>query len=1205
MPEDTLRPTITDDRFEQVLAELLQAEERGGRPDLSAVLRTNPELEIRLRQFFQNRQGFDRLAPQLAPTATHPGVPASRPELPVGSEIDSYQVISELGRGGRGVVFRVSDPELKRPLAVKVLRLDLLGEADAERRFLEEAQVTGQLQHPGIVPVHAIGRLADGRPYFAMKLVQGRTLAPLLAERPAPADRLPQFLGIFQQICEAVAYAHSRGVIHRDLKPSNVMVGAFGEVQVMDWGLAKVLTAEGASREPPGGGRGVATPAGADTIRTVRTEANGHSSADGLVVGTFAYMSPEQATGQVEHLDPRADVFGLGAVLCEVLTGLPPYAGDTTAKLHVMAAAGDLADAFARLDRCGADAELIALARDCLAPECGCRPRDAGVVTARVATHIAGVQERLRRAELERAAAQARAQEERKRRRVILALAAAVLAVVAVGAGGGLLLQRQADRREADQARREAEQRQAVDFALQNAAALSQLARWREAQALLEQARQGLGEAGPDDLRRRLDVAQRELALVNHLDGIRQRRASWVDGHFDNETAAHDYAAAFRDAGLGQLGDDEAAVAARVRATGVAGLLVAALDDWASVAQDARSRLWLLGVGRRAAPDPWGDRLRDPALWQGRDRDALHALADEVLRDGGARLGELSPEVLAGLGLVLGSVADAVPLLRAAQLRYPNDFWLNLDLAYTLARTGREDDALGYSQVAVALRPDSAVAHNNLGNGLARKKDLDGAIAELKKAIELDPNFAFAHNNLGNALYHKGNVDEAITEFRRALALDSRNAACRANLGDALQAKKDFDGAMAEYSEAMKLDSGLASAHSGTAYVLYERGDLPGAITELSKAIDRDPRSASYHYNLGECLHRQGKLDLAIAAYKKAIDLDPGFAKAHTNLGIALSEIGESDGAFAEFRKAIDLDPKLAPAHHCLAMALRDKADLDGAVAEYRKAIEIEPDHAESHCNLGLVLREQGHFLEALAELRHGDALGRRLSGWPYPSPAWVAECEPLAAVEKRLPAVLAGNAEPADAAEALALGILCRRYRRHAAATRFYAQAFVAHPWLVADLREQHGYNAACSAALAAAGQGEDARQLPDKVRSMLRSRAIDWLRTALAAWSQIQGNQNRWARAFVERRLQQWQANPDLSGVRDLARLVTMPDAERQAWQKLWADVEALQNGRMRTNRRSSTPPAAEPSEQRPFSSLVWFISRAELSSSSRLSR
>ncbi len=152
-----------------------------------------------------------------------------------------YRIDGEIARGGMGSVLKGRDPDLGRDVALKVLREDFRDNPDMVRRFVEEAQIGGQLQHPGIVPIYEMGVFGDRRPFFAMKLVKGDTLAKLLDDRKIPSEGLPRFLGIFESIAQTVAYSHARGVIHRDLKPSNVMVGSFGEVQVMDWGLAKVL----------------------------------------------------------------------------------------------------------------------------------------------------------------------------------------------------------------------------------------------------------------------------------------------------------------------------------------------------------------------------------------------------------------------------------------------------------------------------------------------------------------------------------------------------------------------------------------------------------------------------------------------------------------------------------------------------------------------------------------------------------------------------------------------------------------------------------------------------------------------------------------------------------------------------------------------------------------------------------------------------
>ena len=203
------------------------------------------------------------------------------------------------------------------------------------------------------MPVYELGTFPDRRPYFAMKLVKGRTLAALLAEREdrvrrgspdpafsaaeglhsAPVD-LHRFLAIFEQICQTMAYVHARGVIHRDLKPPNVMVGSFGEVQVMDWGLAKVMLRGGIADEA------VALQVQESVVMTVRSGSagSGRESQAGSVLGTPAYMAPEQARGEVERINERADVFGLGAILCEILIGRPPFVGSTREEIRDLAA---------------------------------------------------------------------------------------------------------------------------------------------------------------------------------------------------------------------------------------------------------------------------------------------------------------------------------------------------------------------------------------------------------------------------------------------------------------------------------------------------------------------------------------------------------------------------------------------------------------------------------------------------------------------------------------------------------------------------------------------------------------------------------------------------------------------------------------------------------------------------------------------------
>ena len=430
-----------------------------------------------------------------------PVVRPKSPEMPDRNADSRYQVQGEIARGGMGAILKGRDTDLGRDLAIKVLLDEHKDKPEVIQRFVEEAQIGGQLQHPGIAPIYELGQFADKRPFFAMKLVKGVTLSKLLADRAEPSADRGRLLGIFEQVCQTMAYAHSRGVIHRDLKPANIMVGAFGEVQVMDWGLAKVLLAGGVADEK----KSRALQQGQSIIQTLRSGVGsdppgtpgslGSQTLMGSVMGTPAYMPPEQALGEIDNLDERADVFGLGAILCEILTGKPPYVGTDGTAVFRQASRGKLDDCMARLDACWADADLIALTKHCLELEPKKRPRDASALAERVSGYLQSVETKLRETELAKVDAQVRAEELRRRQKLTFTAGVAVAASLVVGLSAsmwqGLRADREANRAKSEERRAVAvldELRATAPAFAEQARALAAKEQFREAIAKLDYA---------------------------------------------------------------------------------------------------------------------------------------------------------------------------------------------------------------------------------------------------------------------------------------------------------------------------------------------------------------------------------------------------------------------------------------------------------------------------------------------------------------------------------------------------------------------------------------------------------------------------------------------------------------------------------------------------------------------------------------------
>jgi serine/threonine-protein kinase len=724
-------------------------------------------------------------------TAAGPPERPSSPEMPALADRPArLHLFGEIARGGMGAILHGRDAELGREVAVKVLLEQHQGTPALVRRFIEEAQISGQLQHPGVVPVYELGTFGDRcRPYFAMKLVKGHTLAALLADRPDPLDEQPRLLSVFHQVAQTVAYAHARGVIHRDLKPSNIMVGDFGEVQVMDWGLAKVLPRGGIADDRTAGK--LAEPE--TPVATARSGSDAGLSAAGSIMGTPAYMPPEQARGETERLDERCDVFALGSILCEILTGRPAFTGRSSAEIQRKAAAADQADALARLDACGADAELLALAKDCLAAEPRDRPRDAHAVASRVTDHLAGVQRRLRDAELARVEAQARAAEERKRRWLTIALAASVLGTALAGAGGWA-------RVASARAGRTVATTSAVSKALDDALAARARARarsappgdwsaWIEATEACKRADSILASGdAPEDWRDRVRNLREDVAR-EYSEARARAEAAWAEArdrrmverlaeihadisiHQDAKLRDEQFAAAFRDYGIDVEALEPAEAGARIAARPIAVELAGGLENWA---HNRRARLSprdlagarrLLAIAKVADPDPWRNQLRDTF---GRMHRGRGEALDELRRlAASADPANLPVPSVNRLAVALGEAGDpetAVSLLRVAQRVHPDEFWLTMDLARFLRVACPEDpdDAIRFITAAVSLRPGSDTVRAQLGAALSDAGRREEAHAVLREAIRVRPDNLRARALLCDLLIDMGRAEDAI-----------------------------------------------------------------------------------------------------------------------------------------------------------------------------------------------------------------------------------------------------------------------------------------------------------------------------------------------------------------------------------------------------------------------------------------------------------
>ncbi|MBI3724576.1 tetratricopeptide repeat protein [bacterium] len=813
-----------------------------------------------------------------------------------GERIGRYVVQGELGRGGMGVVYRALDTELRRPVALKMV-LDPSRAGAAEiARFRREAAACAQLRHPGIVSVFEVGE-HEKRPYLVMELVVGESFESLLSKAAMPPKKVAE---IVRGVALALEHAHERGVIHRDVKPQNVIVDRAGAPHLMDFGLARSLAA------------------------------TAQLTATGDVLGTPAYMAPEQAEGTPGDHGPWTDVYALGAVLFRGLTGRPPFEAASVQALLWQVISKEPVSPRKINAQVHPDLETIALR--CLAKEKERRLPSARFVADELGRYLEGVPILSRpMGGVERARVWVG-----RNRKLALAFATAGLAVVLAAVAVPLWL---SSDQEARRLRKIEEDQRAAQTLVSDArahyVARDFAAAVRDCSLALERDPSSkaalLSRASTYYAMEELDLAISDASRVIEIDG---------------DCAE---ALALRASSLRRKGDHAGAV-----------------TDWKRVVDlDPRSArsLWNLASARYAVRDydrAIEEASRSIALQPSAEPFAIRALARAQKGDlDGAvadcdRAVELGPSQAGAwyfcgdVRLVAKDYARAIDAYTKAVALDPKlvEAWNNRGAARQ--KVGDVDGALYDLSRAVELDPHAA--HRFCGRAIAwdAKKDYAHAIEDYTRAIELDPKSALAWDNRGLDRLEQGDKDRALADISRAIELEPARSLYWSHRGLVKDKKRDLRGAIADYTRAIELDAKNKDAWEQRGVDRRLLRDFRGAVDDAAHAVELAPNDAAAWILLGIARQAADDPDGAIAAYDRVVELNPRFALAFNNRGDARMTKGDIEGAIADATRAIAIQPDLPEAWGTRAEARDKKGDVEGAIADFEKFLEVAPGHPEA-----------------------------------------------------------------------------------------------------------------------------------------------------------------------------------------------------------------------------------------------------------------
>lgn len=642
-------------------------------------------------------------------------------------EIPGYEILNVIGTGGMGVVYRARHLKLNRLVAIKMVLLGAYASREDMECLLREAQSVAALRHPNIVQVFDVAE-HDAFPYYAMELLEGGDLAKTLQGKPRSAREAAELVRV---LAGAVHAAHLAGIVHRDLKPGNILLNFDETPKIGDFSLSRKVERD-------------------STILTNVRRA-----------GTPSYMAPEQAAGNSNAIKPAVDIYSLGAVLYELLTGRPPFTAETSTETLQQVINEEPVPPSRLNSRVPRDLQTICLK---------CLQKDP-VRRYPSAADLADDLKRFMRGEPIHARPIGVAERTVKwcRRQPAMTVAMIVSVVAMTGAifGGLWIHQVEHARHTQDVVRREGA-RTYIESSLPLLSQLVTSRQWSDALGVLRTARTRLEDAQSPELDRRLAAAAEELEIAEELDRIRQSFPEPDEAGYTYLPARDAYARVFNRVGIGSDIEVESA-AMRVSKSPLREELLTALDLAAFTERfntDDAELERLLAMGRISAPSPWQDRFRDPATW--RDLASLKRLANDA-----SNAEPPSPgHQIVMVGFLLSSLGDnhtAIEILREAHLRDPSDFWVNLEHGHVLTRQKRNAEAIQFYRAAVALKPTHHIAWTSMGRAQLSNGNAEAAIVSLRKAISLRPAYPTSWQILIGTLAACERWDEALATERDAV----------------------------------------------------------------------------------------------------------------------------------------------------------------------------------------------------------------------------------------------------------------------------------------------------------------------------------------------------------------------------------------------------------------------------------------------------